>query len=140
MGQECALCNELKNMSHVAYVAKHTFVLVNLRLLKPGHVLVLPKAHRESFDALTKEEAKEMFDVIEKCSRALKKVYDKHPIVIINPPARRSQRHVHMHLVPAERGARDYIAAIENLPHNEESPPEIREIVREEIARAMEED
>ncbi|MCX8199987.1 MAG: HIT domain-containing protein [Candidatus Micrarchaeota archaeon] len=135
----CALCDELQKGKHVAYIGKHSFILVNLRLLKPGHVLVLPKRHLEAFDELTEEEAKEIFDVVEKCSHAINKVYSHYPIIVVNPKTKRSESHIHIHLVPTDYGARDYIAKIENLPYNEEAPSEIREIVREEIAKAMEE-
>lgn len=138
MISDCALCNELKKMSHIAYLGNHAFVLVNLRLLRPGHVLVLPREHRENFDEMTAAESKEMFEIIEKCSRALKKVYGYFPIVVINPLPKRSERHIHIHLVPSDRGARDYIALVDKLPYNVESPSEIREVVREEIAKAME--
>ncbi|MEM3364242.1 MAG: HIT domain-containing protein [Candidatus Micrarchaeia archaeon] len=138
--EKCALCEELQKRKNVAYISDHSFVLVNLRLLKPGHVLVLPKKHREAFDELTKDEAKEIFDTVERCARAIHKVYGHYPMVIINPQTKRSERHIHIHLVPTEYGARDYIAKIENLPYNEEAPAEIREIVREEIAKAMEEE
>jgi len=139
MSDKCALCNELNNTRHVAYIGEHVFIVVNLRLLKPGHVLILPKKHRESFDQLTAAEAKEMFEVIEKCSKALKIVYGYYPIVAINPLTRRSEKHVHIHLVPSDYGLRDYIATYENLPHNEEAPSEIREIIKENIAKAMNE-
>lgn len=135
----CALCNALREKVNVVSEGRLVFSMINLRPLKGGHVMVLPKRHVEEYSELTREEAKEMFEHIEKIAEAIKKEYGYYPFIAINPAHRRSERHVHIHLIPSARGAREFFALAENLPMNEEAPPEIRIEMRERIANRLRE-
>lgn len=137
MDAGCALCDELKRKDSVAFETENAFVLVNLRPLKLGHIMILPKRHVEVFDGLTPSEAHEMFSLIERCTRALGKEYKVYPFVCINPPHRRSELHVHIHLVPSSNGVREFLSRLENVPMNEEAPKHIRLEMKDRISRLL---
>ncbi|GEM_PF-776491 len=134
---ECNLCKELATGTHVIIETRYVFSLVNLRPLKEGHIMVLPKRHVESFDALTKEEAKEIFEVIEEHSEILKHEFGHYPFITINPHHMRSERHIHIHMVPSFNGTRELFAIAEGAPLNEEAPKEVRVRIKERIVKAL---
>ncbi|MGB9634947.1 MAG: HIT domain-containing protein [Candidatus Micrarchaeia archaeon] len=134
---ECNLCRELLEMENVVVVGKHSFVLVNLRAIKDGHIMVLPIRHVEEYTELTEQESKEMFGFVEKMSHILHKEYGNPSLTVINPVHRRSERHVHIHLIPSKYGAREYISMVENVPANAEVAAHVRKEIRDRLQRAL---
>ncbi len=131
----CALCKELASGENVVYTGKYTFVLVNLRAVKKGHIMVLPKRHVERYDKMCHKEAKEFFDNIEKAAKYVQEEYGDYPLIVINPVDRRSEPHIHAHLIPSSRGAREFFSAVENLPLNEVAPKVEREDVKNALSK-----
>lgn len=132
---KCPLCEELNSLKNVIHIGKHAFVLVNLRAVKKGHVMVLPKRHVLKYDDLREDEAKEFFDLVEATAKAIQKEYTHYPIIVINPINRRSEQHIHAHLIPSDKGAREFFSIAENLPLNEVAPQSERREVRELLSK-----
>jgi diadenosine tetraphosphate (Ap4A) HIT family hydrolase len=115
----------------------HAYSIVNLRPLKAGHVMVLPRRHVEHFSDLTKEESKEIFDMVEFMADVLLEEFDIYPIITINPIHARSEKHVHIHLVPSEKSIREFFAIAEHVPLNKEIPAKERIGLKERIKHAI---
>ncbi len=135
--EECPLCEELKLKRRVITENKTAFVLVNLKLVKEGHVMILPKRHVERYDELTPEEAKDIADLIERVSDAIYKEYGHYPLIAINPVHRRTQPHIHIHLVPTDKGAREFFALVEKTPLNEVAPEDRLKKVLEDLRKHL---
>ncbi len=68
-----------------------------------GHVLVIPKKHAETFIDLTEEEAGELFKVVNKVAKAVKRGLNADGLNIINNVGAVSGQevfHVHVHIIP----------------------------------------
>lgn len=70
--------------------------------LRPGHVLVYPKAHREGLSGLTPEEAGALMVLANRLAKAVEEetgAYKCYPVAIgdVNP-------HFHLHLLPKMEG------------------------------------
>jgi len=77
--------------------------------ISPGHTLVIPKRHVASFFELTREEHKEMFELLTEAKVDLAKEFQPDAFNIgINDGAAAGQTvpHVHMHLIPRFKGDR----------------------------------
>ncbi len=127
---DCDLCEEYRLKRRVVYENETAFVLVNLNLIKDGHVMVLPKRHVEKFNELTPKESKDIADLIELVSDVIYKEYGKYPIIAINPVHKRSQKHIHIHLIPTDKAAREFFALVEGTPLNETAPgPKLKAVL-----------
>jgi len=81
---------------------------------------------------LTDAEARDIFVLVDEFSELLKHKYSHYPLVAINPVHRRSERHIHIHMVPTNNGTREFLSAVEGVPKNKEASLEERlRVVRE---------
>ena len=109
----CIFCNAIKNKKNkkslVLYEGKEIFVLMNLFPYNVGHLMIAPKRHLKNLEDLKESEFKEMWDLIKKSLKILKRAL--HPVGFnigfnIGETAAASQEHLHLHIVP--RYKRDY--------------------------------
>lgn len=88
----------------VFYKSKHTFALVNLKPLVPGHVLVVPLRNSTLRLAdLTPEESVDYFQVVQLVHRFIKKTYNADALNVAiqdGPELGQSVPHLHTHIIP----------------------------------------
>ncbi|KAK9475209.1 HIT-like domain-containing protein [Dipodascopsis tothii] len=87
----------------VFYKSTHSYALVNLKPLLPGHVLVCPYRVVSRIKELTAEEASDFFLTVQKVSNVIERTYDGHSMNIAiqdGPLAGQSVPHVHCHIIP----------------------------------------
>ncbi len=99
----CVFCNPKIIQAQLVYSdGKLWDVLQSLTPASEGHLLIIPKRHAETFDALTPEEAAALQEVVKICSDVFKKVFQLSDYLIIQKngySAGMSIRHLHVHVV-----------------------------------------
>ncbi|EMC93708.1 hypothetical protein BAUCODRAFT_37424 [Baudoinia panamericana UAMH 10762] len=93
--------------SQVFHITKHSFALVNLKPLLPGHILVSPLAVKPHLSDLTKDEISDLFLTVTRIQRTLKRLYkaDAFNIAVQDGKAAgQSVPHVHCHVIPRTDG------------------------------------
>ena len=97
----CHLCEVQKKGAHVIKKTKNAFVCMNYQPIVKGHIMILPIKHKKSYKDLTKEEAKEMFLLVQEMSLVLRKTFNKGAtLTAINHGKTQSEEHIHMHVMP----------------------------------------
>lgn len=104
--------------SQVFHLTQHSFALVNLKPLLPGHVLVSPLRVTPRFSDLTQAEVSDLFLTVQRVGRMIEHVYNASSLNIAiqdGEDAGQSVPHVHTHIIPRkkadldERGGSDAI-------------------------------
>ncbi|KAK3644648.1 Dinucleoside triphosphate hydrolase [Elasticomyces elasticus] len=93
--------------SQVFHITKHSFALVNLKPLLPGHILVSPLAVKPKLSDLTQAEITDLFLTVTIIQRTLKRLYkaDAFNIAVQDGEAAgQSVPHVHCHVIPRTTG------------------------------------
>jgi bis(5'-adenosyl)-triphosphatase len=91
----------------VFHVTQHSFALVNLKPLLPGHILVSPLRVLPRLSDLTKDEVADLFLTATRIQRTLKRLYkaDAFNVAVQDGEAAgQSVPHVHCHIIPRTRG------------------------------------
>ncbi|KAL1302199.1 hypothetical protein AAFC00_002628 [Neodothiora populina] len=94
----------------VFHKTQHSFCLVNLKPLLPGHVLVSPLRRVSHMTDLAAPEINDLFQTVQRVERTLKRLYgsDAFNIAIQDGPAAgQSVPHVHAHIIPRRWGDMD---------------------------------
>ncbi|SMN20845.1 similar to Saccharomyces cerevisiae YDR305C HNT2 Dinucleoside triphosphate hydrolase [Maudiozyma saulgeensis] len=91
----------------VFYVSKHTFALVNLKPIVPGHILIVPlRTSAITLGSLTPEESQDYFRTLQLIQQFIKWEYKADSLNIAmqdGPEAGQSVPHVHTHVIPRYR-------------------------------------
>ncbi|KAK4891944.1 Dinucleoside triphosphate hydrolase [Elasticomyces elasticus] len=93
--------------SQVFHITKHSFALVNLKPLLPGHILVSPLAVKPKLSDLTQAEITDLFLTVTHIQRTLQRLYkaDAFNIAVQDGEAAgQSVPHVHCHVIPRTTG------------------------------------
>ena len=130
-GGKCVFCRIAKDKhkvdSLVLHKGKKFMVIMNLYPYTTGHVQIVPIKHVETLEKLTDKDVSEMFIVVKKTMKVIKKVLN--PIgfnVGLNQGGRASGAsidHLHVHIVPrfkTDFGFIDTIGATRVLPERVE--------------------
>jgi len=83
--------------------SKLSYGLVNLKPIRPGHVLVIPKRNALRYKDLTPEEISDVFISTQKISVVLEKVFSTDSLTFAvqdGPAAGQTVFHVHVHIIP----------------------------------------
>ncbi|KAK1834337.1 Bis-tetraphosphatase [Podospora conica] len=106
--------------SQVFLTTPHTFALVNLKPLLPGHVLVCPLTPHQRLTSLSPAELTDLFTTVQRVQRMLARHYfpatnpNRSPDLDAGafnialqdgPEAGQTVPHVHVHVIPRIRGA-----------------------------------
>lgn len=87
--------------SYKIYETPHTFAFLDIRPLRPGHTLVVPKIVVEFVDDLPEPFYSELFQVAKLIAKASKKAFGTSRATIhvlgFDVP------HAHLHVIPADR-------------------------------------
>ncbi|OZS79048.1 HIT family protein [Tetzosporium hominis] len=102
---ECIFCKLISGdiPSTKLYEDEHVFVFMDIMPLTKGHILVIPKSHKESVYDLSEDEAANLFRVVPKLATALKETFHPAGMNLLNnngAPAGQSVFHFHLHLIP----------------------------------------
>lgn len=95
---------------NVFYQTKHSYAIVNLKPVVPGHVLVLPKRAVQRMGDLTTDEVHDLFSSAQRVGRAIEKHFSAESLTVTvqdGPAAGQTVFHVHVHILPRRKG--DYL-------------------------------
>ena len=89
------------------HVTKHSFAVVNIKPLLPGHILVSPHRIQPRLRDLTVEETSDLFLTVKRIQRTLQRLYkaDGFNVAVQDGEAAgQSVPHVHCHVIPRTKG------------------------------------
>ncbi|KAF8635995.1 hypothetical protein AX15_000157 [Amanita polypyramis BW_CC] len=144
---DCAFCSIIRDEEHAHKVYENDKVIVILDImpLRPGHMLVIPKAHYSRLSELPEEFAGAAGIALSKVANALTQAIDNTALnVVCNQEYAQAVPHVHYHIIPAPKfGQSESPTLVPNaLPGpKEKSPRTMREMYQMEFeARSVLED
>lgn len=102
---ECIFCKIIEGTipSVKVYEDEHVLAFMDIVPVTKGHVLLIPKTHRENIYDLTAEEAAQLFSVVPKIVNAIKDEFKPAGMNLLqNNGAYAGQAvfHSHLHLIP----------------------------------------
>ncbi len=90
--------------AHVVAADDHTMAFLDTRPVFPGHTLLVPRDHHETFADLPPELVPRLFDAAQRLARAVETGMDAHgTFVAMNNRVSQSVPHLHVHVVPRRR-------------------------------------
>lgn len=95
----------------VFYATSHSFALVNLKPILPGHVLVSPQRVVPRVGDLSSAEVSDLFLTVQKVGRMIERVYGGSALNIAiqdGVAAGQSVPHVHAHIIPRKAADMDH--------------------------------
>ncbi|KAH7926448.1 HIT-like protein [Leucogyrophana mollusca] len=101
---ECAFCRIISNDLPSTRVFENDKVIAILDILplRPGHTLVIPKAHYSRLSELPPEFAAAIGEAVTKVAHALTQAMDNTALnVVCNQEYAQAVPHVHYHIIPA---------------------------------------
>lgn len=102
--------NSPTNTLQVFHTTAHSFALVNLKPILPGHVLVSPLRRVSRLSDLTPAEVADLFQTVQRVARTLERVYAASALNVAVQDGRgagQSVPHVHAHVIPRRGGDLD---------------------------------
>lgn len=85
------------------YEDEHVYAFMDVMPVTKGHVLLIPKTHRENIYEFSEEEAARLFSVAPKIAKALKEEFEPAGMNLLNNIgefAGQSVFHFHLHFIP----------------------------------------
>lgn len=124
--------------SEKIYEDDHVIAIMDVMPVTKGHVLLIPKNHRENLYEMTEEEAAHLFSVAPKIANILKEEFKPAGMNLLQnngAPAGQAVFHFHMHFIPRYDQTDGYNS--DWNPKVEEFPQErIQEIAEQIRARS----
>jgi histidine triad (HIT) family protein len=105
--KDCIFCQIIAHRipSYRVYEDDATLAFLDHRPLLPGHVLLVPKTHYESFGDLPAESVGPLFLAAQRLARAVEEgLHADGSFVAINIKISQSVPHLHVHIVPRRKG------------------------------------
>ena len=101
---DCIFCQivEGKIPSYKVYEDDFVYAFLDISQGTKGHTLVIPKKHVATVYDLSEEEASQVFKVVPKLSKALKKAFNPIGLNLVsnNEQPYQTVHHFHIHLLP----------------------------------------
>lgn len=100
------------------HVTAHSFAIVNLKPLLPGHVLVCPRRRVVRYGELSSSEISDLFQTVQRVGQVVERVFGGSSLNIAiqdGTAAGQSVPHLHAHIIPrkaedlSQRGGTDAI-------------------------------
>ncbi|KAJ2715334.1 Dinucleoside triphosphate hydrolase [Coemansia spiralis] len=94
-------------LSQAFFASKHSFGLVNLKPVRPGHVLVVSRRPAVRFSELTPDEVADLFVQGQRVSRVIEKLHSAAALTLCvqdGAAAGQTVPHVHLHVIPRHPG------------------------------------
>ena len=122
-GKGCIFCEKPEEnhdeLNHILYRGKKNFVILNNYPYNPGHLMVVPYRHLAAFEDLSDEELFEHFDLMRRCTKALKGVYKPDGFNIGINLGRVAgagvENRVHTHIVPRWSGDTNFTTVVSDI-------------------------
>ena len=122
-GEGCIFCQKPKEnrdaQNYILFRGEKNFAMFNLYPYNPGHMMVAPYRHLAAFEELNDEELFEHFDLMRRCTQALKGVYKPDGFNIgINlgkVAGAGVEDHVHTHIVPRWNGDTNFTTVVSDI-------------------------
>ncbi|MCK4835918.1 MAG: HIT domain-containing protein [Candidatus Aminicenantes bacterium] len=138
----CLFCKALQSdqkSSLICYRGKRYFVILNKYPYSTGHLMIVPNQHISSPHEIAPEESTEMWDLMNKSIRILKK--NLHPdgfnigMNIGQSAGAGIKDHFHLHIVPRWTGDANYMAVIGDTKVLSYKLDEILNILKKEFSQ-----
>lgn len=103
----CVFCEKYKDKSDIIMENETCFAIKDMYPVNYGHILIIPKVHRETYFDLTYEEMEDMFMLSRNCKRYLDRHLQPDGYNVgfnIGRWAGQTVMHCHMHLIPRYAG------------------------------------
>ncbi|KAJ2697186.1 Dinucleoside triphosphate hydrolase [Coemansia sp. IMI 209128] len=135
-------------LEQVFLVSKLSYALVNLKPVRPGHVLVATRRPVARFNDLSQSEVLDLFTQAQRVSKVVERVAKAESLTLCiqdGDKAGQSVPHVHLHVIPRFEGDfatnDDIYDALAHQPRvdNHERPPRSPHDMAEEALRLREE-
>ncbi|KAJ2363652.1 Dinucleoside triphosphate hydrolase, partial [Coemansia sp. RSA 2607] len=84
-----------------------SYALVNLKPIRPGHVLIAPRRRTMRFNDLTSDEVTDLFAQGQRVSKVVERLFNAESLTLCiqdGPQAGQSVPHVHLHVIPRHQG------------------------------------
>lgn len=97
-------------LDQVFYTTSHSFALVNLKPLLPGHVLVSPLRRVPRLSDLHADEVSDLFLSVQRVGRTIERLFKASALNVAvqdGVDAGQSVPHVHVHVIPRRKGDMD---------------------------------
>jgi len=119
----CILCEKPRenkdDQNYILYHGDKNFVILNSYPYNPGHLLVAPYRHIASPEELTEEERNEHFEIVIRCVRVLREVFNPGGFNIgvnVGKVAGAGiDDHCHTHIVPRWQGDTNCIPVLADV-------------------------
>lgn len=103
--KECIFCKIIAGEipGHTIYEDEYVFAFMDISQTTEGHTLIIPKIHRVDVFEMEEVLMEQVFSVVPKIARALKKTFGCSGINVINNNGKSAQQtvfHYHVHLIP----------------------------------------
>lgn len=112
----CDIANNITN-SYKVWEDKNFFAFLDIAPVNPGHILVIPKIHYEDVYSMPNSLYTDLFIAIKKLSPLLKKATSAKRIGLAVEGF--GVAHVHVHLVPVNKGGELNPERARHLPEKE---------------------
>lgn len=117
---ECIFCRALKQKNDrnafILYRGVYNFIILNVYPYNPGHILIAPYEHLDSFEKTEKKSTDEMTDLLKLCLKILRKQYSPQGF---NTGMNLGQSagagitgHYHLHIIPRWEGDSNFMPLI----------------------------
>lgn len=106
MPEECIFCRLVHDRSMVPYWIAETdraFAFLDIRPLRPGHALVIPKTHTLDLASVSPEDWRAVCDLAIEVQRRLRQALGttgENLLVASGPGSEQSVFHLHLHVIP----------------------------------------
>ena len=104
--EQCVFCDIVAGdvPAHVVAADDATVAFLDARPVFPGHTLLVPRRHYETFADVPAELIQPLFDAAQRLARAVEAGMDAHgTFVAMNNRVSQSVPHLHVHVVPRRR-------------------------------------
>ncbi len=116
----CILCERPEQkkdaLNYILYRGDKNFVILNSYPYNPAHLMVAPYRHVDSVEELTEEERHEHFEIVSRCVRVLRQVFNPGGfnigINIGKAAGAGIENHVHTHIVPRWQGDTNFMPVL----------------------------
>ena len=118
--KECIFCHALKlkndKKAHILYRGTYNYIVLNKYPYTPGHLMIAPYKHLDSFEQAEKESTDEFSNLLKLCLKVLRKKYNPHGF---NTGMNLGQsagagvaKHYHLHIIPRWVGDSNFMPLI----------------------------
>jgi len=116
----CILCEKPEQSNdapnYILYRGSRNYVIMNCYPYNPGHLMVVPYRHVDSLDKLTEEELHEHFEIVSRCTKLLREVFNPGGFNIgmnLGKVAGAGiDGHIHTHIVPRWQGDTNFMPVL----------------------------